>query len=63
MVEKKKSPVCDICSGSGQVSFFKGVSRFLLSTEECVACGGTGLKLDDAEAKTASDKNSKAGRK
>jgi len=43
---KKK---CEFCSGSGQVSFFKGVSRFLLSVEECPHCGGTGLQFDEPE--------------
>lgn len=33
---------CEYCGGSGQTSYFKGVSRFLLSTEECVECGGLG---------------------
>jgi len=34
--------VCEICNGSGQLSSFKGVSRFLLSWEECPECGGLG---------------------
>jgi len=33
---------CSFCHGSGQISFFKGVSRFLLSVEECPECGGIG---------------------
>jgi len=40
---------CEFCSGSGQVSFFKGVSRFLMSVEECPHCGGTGMQLDDKD--------------
>jgi len=38
---------CPLCHGAGQISSFKGVSRFLLTTEECPACAGTGLKLDN----------------
>jgi len=36
---------CDICGGSGQISFFKGVSRFLLSWEECPECNGIGYTI------------------
>lgn len=38
--------VCAVCGGSGQISFFQGVSRFLLTTEECPECAGTGYPLD-----------------
>ncbi len=41
--------VCDSCGGSGQLNFFKGVSRFLLSTEECPECSGLGYIYTDAE--------------
>jgi DnaJ-class molecular chaperone len=41
----KKS--CEICAGSGQISYFKGVSRFLLSWEECTVCNGTGYQPED----------------
>ena len=34
---------CDLCDGSGQISYFMGVSRFLLSWEECPRCGGMGF--------------------
>ncbi|MEN8189774.1 MAG: HU family DNA-binding protein [Thermodesulfobacteriota bacterium] len=37
------SQPCAFCNGSGQISYFKGVSRFLLSEEECPECGGTGI--------------------
>jgi DnaJ-class molecular chaperone len=48
MKDRKPAPQpCPFCHGAGQISSFKGVSRFLLTTEECPACGGTGLKLDD----------------
>ena len=46
MAKKKKKIVCDFCGGTGQLSFFKGVSRFLLSTEECSECAGIGFHLD-----------------
>jgi len=40
---------CPACGGSGQLSTFKGVSRFLLTVEECPECAGTGclLPLED----------------
>ncbi|MBU0945204.1 MAG: HU family DNA-binding protein [Proteobacteria bacterium] len=34
---------CPGCSGSGQTSTFGGVSRFLLSYEECPECNGVGF--------------------
>ena len=60
MTEKKQKKICDICGGIGQVSYFKGVSRFLLSTEECVECAGTGFYLNSDPEKA---KNEKAGKK
>jgi DnaJ-class molecular chaperone len=47
-VRKEK---CPVCGGSGQVSFFKGVSRFLLSVEECETCSGTGFLLPETDRK------------
>ena len=41
--------LCESCGGSGQVSYFKGVSRFLLSTEECPECSGLGYIFTTAE--------------
>ena len=37
---------CPGCGGTGQVSYFQGVSRFLLSSEECPECAGLGFRLD-----------------
>ena len=37
---------CPGCGGSGQISYFKGVSRFLLSWEECPECAGLGFRLE-----------------
>ncbi len=39
--------ICDICQGSGEVSFFKGESRFLISQETCPACNGSGFSSDE----------------
>ena len=46
MEESKK--ICEFCNGSGQISYFKGVSRFLLSEEECPQCGGLGFIIVDS---------------
>jgi DnaJ-class molecular chaperone len=35
---------CEVCDGSGQVSFFKGESRFVVSWEECPQCLGLGFQ-------------------
>ncbi|MDX1776662.1 MAG: hypothetical protein R3297_08770 [Desulfobulbales bacterium] len=50
MAHNDLNKICEICGGSGQVSFFKGVSRFLLSSEECEECAGTGFRLPSGEA-------------
>lgn len=36
-------PPCNVCDGSGQIAYFKGISRFVLSYIECPECNGTGL--------------------
>jgi DnaJ-class molecular chaperone len=41
-MENEQQPPCPACGGSGQINFFKGESRFLLSVEECPACCGLG---------------------
>ncbi len=38
-----KPPPCPGCSGTGQIHFFGGVSRFQFSYEECPECCGTGI--------------------
>jgi len=63
MVEKDQETICPVCGGSGQVSFFKGESRFLLSVEECSECAGTGRLLDVAPGKGKDDKAAKTGKK
>ena len=40
---------CDTCGGTGQIQHFQGVSRFLLTTEECPACSGFGYALSEEE--------------
>ena len=49
MAKKEKKKICNICGGTGQISYFKGVSRFLLSSEECEECAGTGYELITAD--------------
>ena len=45
MAKQTEKKICDVCGGSGMVSYFKGVSRFLLSNDECPACCGLGYEL------------------
>ncbi|RUM35670.1 MAG: hypothetical protein DSY50_04185 [Desulfobulbus sp.] len=52
----KDQPVCPTCGGSGQISFFQGESRFLLTDEECPACSGLGYLLEKRES--TADNNS-----
>ena len=59
MAGKKKKIICEVCGGSGQTSYFKGVSRFLLTTEECEICAGTGFQLISPGE---NGKNKEAGR-
>jgi len=42
---------CATCGGTGQIGYFQGVSRFLLSWEECPRCGGTGYCPDEKPAR------------
>ena len=54
MADKKTT--CILCNGSGQVSYFKGVSRFLLSEEDCPECGGTGFVFADEKKRSPDNK-------
>jgi len=58
---------CETCGGAGQISYFKGVSRFLLSSEECPECSGFGYIIaDDDDARSTDsvhDKKNDSGRK
>ena len=40
--EKK---ICAACHGTGQWTFFGGVSRFFFTVEECPECAGLGFLL------------------
>ncbi len=44
-MKKNRGKTCQGCGGSGQISFFQGESRFLLTMEECPECFGTGMLL------------------
>lgn len=57
-VEQK--PVCPTCGGSGEIGFFQGESRFLLTREECPACFGLGYVLEDTDDPTYSAPDSPA---
>ena len=52
--------LCESCDGSGQMSYFQGVSRFLLSMEECPECSGLGYVFttpEDADPQESEDEN------
>ncbi len=58
--ENVSTTTCDICEGSGQVCSFKGVSRFVLTWEDCPVCGGLGLIPGEIDGeKTASEPEGK----
>lgn len=38
---------CPACGGTGQISYFQGESRFLLTSEECPDCMGTGIEQEE----------------
>ncbi|WP_339137819.1 MAG: hypothetical protein WGN25_06720 [Candidatus Electrothrix sp. GW3-4] len=44
-----QQPPCPTCGGTGQLNFFKGESRFLLSAEECPSCCGFGYVQEDED--------------
>ncbi len=44
--------VCDICGGSGQTGSFQGVSRFVITWEECSECDGKGFIEEDCDSKS-----------
>ena len=55
---------CPACSGSGQIRYFQGVSRFLLSCEECPECTGLGYQLEPpSEARPVEAKAPGPGRR
>ncbi|MCI5142959.1 MAG: hypothetical protein D3909_14765 [Candidatus Electrothrix sp. ATG1] len=46
---QQQHPPCPSCGGTGQINFFKGESRFLLSVEECPACCGFGYVQEEEQ--------------
>ena len=50
---------CDTCGGSGQISYFKGVSRFLLSVEDCDVGNGVGYTNGEEDIKKGQEKKKK----
>lgn len=57
---------CPACHGTGQWTFFGGVSRFFFTVEECPECGGLGFLLpadETAPKKKPTGRTNKARRK
>ena len=54
-MEKNKHEPCPACGGKGQISTFKGESRFLLSDEECPLCSGFGYLLEENKTREKED--------
>ncbi|MBM9511571.1 hypothetical protein [Desulfogranum marinum] len=48
-MKQEKKEVCPTCGGTGEIGFFQGESRFLLTREECPACCGLGYILAEDE--------------
>jgi len=49
---------CPGCGGSGQIAFFRGVSRFVMDWDDCPDCLGTGyVETAAAPADTADSAN------
>lgn len=40
---KSTRMTCNGCGGSGQIAFFRGVSRFVMDWDDCPDCLGTGF--------------------
>ena len=57
----KQNTCCAGCGGTGQISFFKGVSRFLVSCDECPECSGLEYIPGAENNKEVNDKTSKSG--
>jgi DnaJ-class molecular chaperone len=41
---------CKACDGGGEIAYFRGISRFLLSWKDCPACDGLGYVVEKQEA-------------
>jgi DnaJ-class molecular chaperone len=59
MVKEEAREPCPFCGGSGQLNSFKGVSRFLLTVEECPQCAGLGYILPAADSPVAAPADGK----
>ncbi|WP_136809172.1 hypothetical protein [Desulfosediminicola flagellatus] len=46
---------CEGCGGSGQISFFRGVSRFVMDWDDCPDCLGTGYVQEPDDQPTSTD--------
>ncbi len=55
-----RKKVCNTCGGSGEIGYFQGESRFMLTREECPACYGFGYMLDDEEPDASASSDSDA---
>lgn len=49
MTAEKSKTICPSCGGTGEIGFFQGESRFLLTREECPVCYGLGYILPEEE--------------
>ncbi len=45
MSHSKQPPPCPGCNGTGQMTWFGGVSRFQFSYEDCPECNGVGFLI------------------
>ncbi|MEW6595567.1 MAG: hypothetical protein AB1413_11930 [Thermodesulfobacteriota bacterium] len=56
---------CPACHGTGQWTFFGGVSRFFFTVEECPECGGLGFLLppETPEPRPGPDKGTARARR
>ncbi len=46
---------CPGCNGTGQTTYFGGVSRFLLSYEDCPECNGVGFLAQKTDSSLLSE--------
>jgi DnaJ-class molecular chaperone len=61
-MKKKKKEICDTCGGTGEIAFFQGVSRFLLSREECPMCHGLGYHLPEEKESSEDEHGTSNGK-
>ena len=45
-------PLCDLCGGTGELPYFRGKSRFLLSRRGCPVCDGQGVVTGDDQRRS-----------